>query len=42
MKKVSCNNPRIKLDSDSCRELHRRVLERDGWRCQICGNMDHL
>jgi 5-methylcytosine-specific restriction endonuclease McrA len=22
--------------------LHRQVLERDGWRCQACGNMQNL
>ena len=26
----------------SYRELHRQVLERDGWRCQICGTMQNL
>jgi predicted HNH restriction endonuclease len=25
-----------------CGELHRQVLERDGWRCQTCGSMQHL
>ena len=24
------------------RELHRQVLQRDGWRCQVCGSMQHL
>ena len=48
MKKDACGkNPRLRLDSTSYRDLHRRVLERDGWRCQACGKMyqlqvDHL
>ena len=33
-------------ESDSIREsyskLHRQVLQRDGWRCQFCGSMQHL
>jgi 5-methylcytosine-specific restriction endonuclease McrA len=23
-------------------ELHRKILERDGWRCQYCGSMQNL
>jgi len=42
MKKVSGKSPRIRLDATSYRDLHRRVLERDGWRCQVCGSMQHL
>ncbi len=42
MKKISAKTPRIRLDSESYRELHRQVLERDGWRCQTCGSMQHL
>jgi len=33
---------RIKLDSESYSKLHRQVLKRDGWRCQVCGSMQHL
>ena len=39
MKKVRCRSPRLRLDATSYRELHRQVLERDGWRCQVCGSM---
>jgi 5-methylcytosine-specific restriction endonuclease McrA len=42
MKKVGCKSPRLRLDSTSYRELHRQVLERDGWRCQVCGSMQQL
>ena len=33
---------RVRLDSTSYRILHRHVLERDCWRCQACGSMQHL
>ncbi len=35
-------NPRLRLDSTNYRELYRQVLERDGWRCQVCGTMQNL
>jgi len=33
---------RVKLDCDSYRTLCRKVLERDGWRCQQCGRATEL
>ena len=36
MTKILSRSPRRRL------ELHRLVLERDGWRCQLCGSMQHL
>ena len=42
MKKIAAKDPRLRLDSRSYRELHRQVLERDGWRCQNCGSMQNL
>ncbi|HZL68202.1 MAG TPA: HNH endonuclease [Candidatus Limnocylindrales bacterium] len=42
MKKVSRKSPRLRLDANSYLELHRQVLERDGWRCQFCGSMQNL
>jgi 5-methylcytosine-specific restriction endonuclease McrA len=42
MKAIRIKSPRVRLDSEGYRELHRRVLERDGWRCQVCGNMQNL
>ena len=33
---------RIKLAAASYRNLWRRVLERDGWRCQGCGSPRNL
>ena len=34
--------PRLKLDPLAYRRLLRKVLERDGWRCQLCGGMKGL
>ena len=42
MKKTRAKSPRLRLDSESYRELHQQVLERDGWRCQTCGSMQAL
>jgi 5-methylcytosine-specific restriction endonuclease McrA len=42
MKTIPAKTPRLRLDANSYHELHRRVLERDGWRCQVCGSMQHL
>jgi len=32
----------LRLDANRYRKLHRQILERDGWRCQICGSMKQL
>ncbi len=42
MKKIPTKNPRLRLDANNYRNLHRQVLERDNWRCQACGNMQNL
>ena len=42
MKKIPAKNPRLRLDSTSYAKLQRQVLERDGWRCQVCGSMQSL
>ncbi len=36
------NTNRLRLDTDTYRQLHRQVLERDGWRCQFCGALSNL
>jgi 5-methylcytosine-specific restriction endonuclease McrA len=41
-RKMLSKSPRLRLDSESYRDLHRQILERDGWRCQVCGSMQHL
>ena len=33
---------RLRLPPEGYRELHLEVLERDGWRCQMCGTMNNL
>jgi 5-methylcytosine-specific restriction endonuclease McrA len=33
---------RIKLGKQIYRCLMKRVLERDGWRCQKCGSLENL
>ena len=30
--------PRLKLDRQAYDVLRVRVLDRDGWRCQLCGS----
>ena len=34
--------PRLKLGPEDYSALRRRVLERDGWRCQVCGSSADL
>jgi 5-methylcytosine-specific restriction endonuclease McrA len=42
MSTIRPKTPRLRLDANSYHELHRQVLERDGWRCQVCGSMQNL
>jgi 5-methylcytosine-specific restriction endonuclease McrA len=42
MTDIRFKDPRARLDSTSYRGLHLQVLERDGWRCQVCGSMQNL
>ena len=32
----------VRLDPETFRELHQQILERDGWRCQLCGSLSGL
>jgi len=34
--------PRRNLDSETYRALCKQALERDGWRCQLCGALRNL
>jgi 5-methylcytosine-specific restriction endonuclease McrA len=34
--------PTVRLHGEPYRELHERVLRRDGWRCQMCGSANNL
>lgn len=42
MRKTIGKTPLSRLDPKSYRTLHRKILERDGWRCQACGRMQNL
>jgi 5-methylcytosine-specific restriction endonuclease McrA len=42
MNRIPRKQPRRRLDADAYQQLCRKVLERDGWRCQGCGAMQHL
>ena len=42
MKAIRIKNPRLRLDANSYHELQRQVLERDGWRCQLCVSIQNL
>ena len=42
MKNIPHTRPRFRLPPDAYRQLHRQVLQRDGWRCQVCGTMSNL
>jgi 5-methylcytosine-specific restriction endonuclease McrA len=33
---------RIRLEPEAYEQLHRQVLQRDGWRCQMCGKRANL
>jgi len=39
---VRPRRPRLRLDRCSYETLHKRVLQRDGWRCQSCGSLRNL
>ena len=36
------SKPRLRLAREEYDVLRRRVLERDGWRCQKCGSSSDL
>jgi hypothetical protein len=42
MRKLPGKTAAQRLDACLYREVHRQILERDSWRCQICGNMQSL
>jgi 5-methylcytosine-specific restriction endonuclease McrA len=33
---------RVRLTQDEYAELRRQVLDRDGWKCRVCGNRKEL
>ena len=42
MSETRFKQPRVKLDLEAYRKMHRQILERDAWRCQMCGRMQRL
>lgn len=42
MKVIGPKRSRLRLNPQDYRQLHRQVLERDGWRCQLCGRRKDL
>ena len=42
MTKIRPKPPVIRLDAQEYRILRGKILERDHWRCQICGSMWRL
>jgi 5-methylcytosine-specific restriction endonuclease McrA len=34
--------PQVCLDQEAYRKLTRKILDRDGWRCQQCGSSMNL
>jgi 5-methylcytosine-specific restriction endonuclease McrA len=42
MRNLRSRRARIKLPPEAYRELHRQVLNRDNWQCQVCGSRNNL
>ena len=42
MSQLLPKQPRIRLTSEAYEALRRKILERDGWRCQACGTIAGL
>ena len=42
MTQLRPKQPRFRLDPEAYRKLHRSILERDRWHCQVCGAMATL
>jgi 5-methylcytosine-specific restriction endonuclease McrA len=42
MMPIRPKNPRVQLNHDAYERLRQEILERDNWRCQNCGSLQHL
>jgi len=42
MTDIAPKRSRLRLDRDAYEQLCQQTLQRDGWRCQYCGAMEHL
>jgi len=42
MKPIGSKSARLRLDPQAYKERRRHVMQRDRWRCQICGSRQNL
>ena len=42
MKRIKAKRPGQRLDPESYGQLRKQILQRDGWRCQVCGSRKDL
>ena len=42
MERLRQKRPRLALDREEYDSLRKRVLDRDGWKCQRCGTSTNL
>jgi 5-methylcytosine-specific restriction endonuclease McrA len=42
MSEETPNRRRLRLATADYEKLRRKILERDGWKCQYCGRRDQL
>jgi 5-methylcytosine-specific restriction endonuclease McrA len=42
MSLLAQKGPRLKLNTEAYGKLWKRILDRDGWRCQHCGDPKNL
>ena len=42
MQRIRPKQPRMQLDPSAYDDLRLQVLQRDAWRCQICGSGQNL
>ena len=42
MNRIRPKRPAFRLDSSSYLQLRQQVLQRDSWRCQVCGSKRNL
>jgi 5-methylcytosine-specific restriction endonuclease McrA len=42
MNRIRPKRPRLRLDPEPYDQLRKQVLQRDSWRCQLCGSRRNL
>jgi predicted HNH restriction endonuclease len=42
MNRIRAKQPRSRLDPERYDQLRKQVLQRDGWRCEVCGSRQNL